>query len=801
MFLLLRSQLRFLARNPVGTAVTGLGIALAVTSVVTVHLTGQTLADSVRDTQALAGYSHVATRPNLTEEDYFKLRARWRDGEWSELAGVLPMVEGTVRIGSEFRRLVGIEPLADIGHSDRTLTSTPTGSPVAPMPAALERFLTEDVLLTSERVVQAALAHGDTPGDTSLVALADGDVLLADLPTAWRLLERPGQLDALWLRTEAPPTGVRLPMQWLEALLPGLSAALDPPPGPRIGGFVVTPAANWQGVGRYADAVVFNLGALGALALLVAGFLAAELGIANVARREREMQRLLALGVSRRVLAALHLGESTVVGTMAAGIGLVAGILLSAELSAPLSPTQPTAGEGVVDAWVIGKAFGTGVLVAMLAALAAVRRIAVTAAPARPMQRWLSATGAAIALAVSAGLLLDGSLLAAFAALLTLCVAHMLVVLPATVFAVGRRSLAPKRTSRRLSLRAAGAHAGEIGFALGALSVATAAAIGMGVMVESLRHDFLTMLDQRLQPGIYVAGVPEDADLSWLQERGLDVRRPGTMRARTDGGTVDVTFARIDAEEARRYGLGTTLSERVMVNELGARRLGVAAGDTLHLGAGGRIRPVEIAHVFRDFGAPTPRVVAPETLATVFEGVSIGRDRLFVRTSGGEGVAIASEARQRWPDSRVQDQGQLRALAEDVFNASFTVATGLAVLALVVAAVGLYGVLTALQTRRGPEFRLLHAMGMPRPAMWRMALTQCAVLGAVASVAAVPLGYATAWVLCAFVSPAAFGWSINLHPDLSATLTPLGWGMLAALAAGALPSWRSAFRSPAPADE
>ena len=801
MLLLLRGQLRFLARNPVGTGVILLGIALAVTSVVTVHLTGQTLAGAVRDTRALAGYSHVATRPNLTAEDYFALRARWRGGEWSDLAGLLPVVEGTLDVGGELRRLVGIDPLADIGHSDRALARSETGPTEAGAPAVLDRFLTEDVLATSERVLQAAMKHGDLPPNTSLVPLADGDVLLADLPTAWRLLGRPGQLDAIWLRTEAGPTGGGLPMQWLEALLPGLSAALDPPPGPRIDGFVVTPAANWQGVGRYADAVVFNLGALGALALLVAGFLAAEIGIANVARREREIQRLLALGVSGRVLATLQLGESAVVGTVAAGLGLVAGILLSAELSAPLSQPRPSTGDGALDAWVVGKALGTGVLVAMLAALAAVRRIGITPAPARPMRRGLSASGAAIALATSAGLLLHGSLLAAFAALLTLCVAHMLAVLPATVFVVERRSLAPKRTSLRLNLRAASAHAGEIGFALGALSIATAAAIGMGVMVESLRRDFLTMLDQRLQPGIYVAGLPEKADLLWLQERGLDVRHPGTMRARTDEGPVDVTFARIDAEEAARYGLGDGLTERVMVSEPGARRFGIVPGDTLRLRAGGQSRSVEVAHVFRDFGAPTPRVIAPETLAAAFPDVPIQRDRLFVRVTGGEGGAVAGEVRGRWPDSRVQDQGQLRALAEDVFNASFAVAAGLAVLALVVAAVGLYGVLTVLQTRRGPEFRLLHAMGMPRSTMWRMALIQCAVLGAVATVAAIPLGYATAWVLCTFVSPAAFGWSINLNPDLGATLTPLGWGMLAALAAGALPSWRSAFPSPAPADE
>ena len=800
--LLLRSQLRFLARNPVGTSVTLLGIALAVTSVVTVHLTGQNLAGAVRDTQAFAGYSHVATKPSLTEEGYFALRARWRNGEWPELAGLLPMVEGTVRIGGELRRLVGIEPLADIGHSDRSL-GRPTAEPSAgATPALLERFLIEDVLATSDRVLQAAPEHGDIPQDTSLVALAEGDVLIADLPTAWRLLERPGQLDAIWLRTEDASRASGWLMRWLEALLPGLSAALEPPPGPHIEGYVVTPAANWQGLGRYADAVVFNLGALGALALLVAGFLAAEMGIANVARRAREIQRLLALGVSRRLLAALQVGESVVVGAVAAGLGLVAGILLSAELSAPLSALGTTTEGVATDGWVIGKALGTGILVATLAALAAVRRIGMAPAGSQPPRRWLSAIGAGIAIAAAAALLYQGSLIAAFAALLTLCGAHMLAVLPATVFLLRRGSGTwPRRISRRLSLRSASTNAGEVGFALGALSVATAAAIGMGVMVESLRRDFLTMLDQRLPTGIYVAGVPDNADLSWLDTGDVDVQRPGTMRGRVDEGAVDVTFARIDADEAARYGLDEALTERVMVNEPGARRYGIDAGDSLQLAAGGHSRSVEVAHVFRDFGAPMPRIIAPEALAQAFPSVPIRYDRLYVRSSANEARTIARQVRNRWPDSRVQDQGQLRALAEEVFNASFVVATGLAVLALVVAAVGLYGILTALQTRRGNEFRLLHAMGVPRRALWRMALTQCAVLGLVATVAAIPLGYATAWVLCTFISPAAFGWSIDLHPDAAATLTPLAWGLLAALAAGAVPSWRSAFHSPVPADE
>ena len=381
----------------------------------------------------------------------------------------------------------------------------------------------------------------------------------------------------------------------------------------------------------------------------------------------------------------MQVAESVTVGALAAGIGLAVGILLSVELSRPLSALDATTDGVALDGWVIGKALGTGTLVATVAAMAAARRIGVLPSAVQAKRRWPAALGAVVAIAASVLLLVHGSLLAAFAALLTLCVAHMLAVLPATV-ALLRRGIGawPSRIALRLNLRSASIHAGKIGFALGALSLATAAAIGMGVMVESLRQDFLAMLEQRLPPGIYVAGVPESADLAALgasleslAEDEVHIQRPGRLRARVDEGAVELTFVRIDASEAARYGLQRGLQQRVMVNEPGSRRLGVAAGDTLRLVADGRARTVEVAHVFRDFGAPTPRIVAPETLAADFPGAPIRYDRLFVRTSAQDRGAIAQALRQRWPDSRVQDQGQLRALAEEVFDASFVVAAGL----------------------------------------------------------------------------------------------------------------------------
>ena len=143
---------------------------------------------------------------------------------------------------------------------------------------------------------------------------------------------------------------------------------------------------------------------------------------------------------------------------------------------------------------------------------------------------------------------------------------------------------------------------------------------------------------------------------------------------------------------------------------------------------------------------------------------------------------------------RVSNHDQIRAAAVAVFDRTFVVSQSLAVLALAVAAIGLYAALTSLQAGRSPEFRLLSAVGHTRMELWRLALSQTAALGAVALLAAVPLGLAIAWVLCDFVNPAAFGWSIDLHVDFASIAGPLLLGLVAALAAGALPAYRVAFR-------
>ncbi|MCY3839539.1 MAG: ABC transporter permease, partial [Gammaproteobacteria bacterium] len=224
------------------------------------------------------------------------------------------------------------------------------------------------------------------------------------------------------------------------------------------------------------------------------------------------------------------------------------------------------------------------------------------------------------------------------------------------------------------------------------------------------------------------------------------------------------------------------------------RLLGVATGDVVNLVVAGRSVPARIAHVFRDFGAAAPRVILPTNFLTELDATSVSWRRVTVRANPGGSRDLTATLGERYGADRVSNHDDIRAAAVAVFDRTFVVSRSLAAMALVVAAIGLYAALTSLQASRSREFRLLSAVGHTRAELWRLALSQTVVLGAMALIAALPLGLAIAWVLCDFVNPAAFGWSISLHVDFVSIAGPLLLGILAAWAAGALPAYRVAFR-------
>ena len=78
--LLLRHQLRYLARTPAATAAQVLGTALGVTSVVAVHLVSERIKADLEANVPPSGYTHIVRGEQLTEDAYFDARTRWRSG-------------------------------------------------------------------------------------------------------------------------------------------------------------------------------------------------------------------------------------------------------------------------------------------------------------------------------------------------------------------------------------------------------------------------------------------------------------------------------------------------------------------------------------------------------------------------------------------------------------------------------------------------------------------------------------------------------------------------------------------------
>ena len=362
----------------------------------------------------------------------------------------------------------------------------------------------------------------------------------------------------------------------------------------------------------------------------MAAFLVLQASYANAARRRLEHERLLALGASPLRLQALGVLEGCAIGSLGAVLGMAVGVGVAEAL---LQATEAAGSLPPIDAWVVGKALFCGLLVAAIGPIAAFR-------VQRRRRPWRLAL---LALPLAA-LLWAGGLATPFGALLAACVVQVAVLVPALAAAV--RGVAGKltvRPSTRANWRGAAMRGNEIKLALGALSVAAAAAIGMGLMVESLRRDFTAVLEQRLWSGVYLSADDDSQttfDIEWLRGLGgvREVRRYGDFEARLVQGRIEATVAELDAAEATRYGHSSALTQGGLLNEVGARLLGLEAGDSIVVRAGGASATVRIAHVFRDFGAVSPRLILPMTYAGTFNAVIQWR----------RAAVVGGRRRRRW---------------------------------------------------------------------------------------------------------------------------------------------------------
>ena len=772
MLLLIKGQLRYLARTPGATLASVIATALGTMSVVAVHLLSEDIKAGldVQGALPVPGYTHVVRGTDLTWDAYFDARDRWRQGHAPRVEAMMPLIAGQALVDGRSLRVLGVDMLAD-GYP---------GAPGAfnedPSAGDSSRMLLGDGIVAGRSL---GLAAGDTVRAggivvevVAVVANAE-DTVFADIPTALGILGRTGP-SAILIRARGGEPAI-------ERWFPGSTAAFDIGTAIELGqGLTARALDETEPTRRFALAILFNLGALGVLALFVAAFLIYQASYSNIARRRRERERLAAIGVGSGTLGLLFVAEGALIGLAGALIGTLFGTALAVFLTSMDSFALSTiaAAKGVLG----------GVGAGVIGAFAATRQATAQGRTGGP--RWIVAGFAAALFAISA---MSDTLAAAFGLIFALCMAQFALLMPGIAAALrrvlggrmGRVNLLVRANFRRFA-----ALLGEVDIAASALSIAIAAAIGMGVQVENFRADFYKMLDQRLWRALYIQS-ERQVDTQWLRRLPgvTDVRSYGRTEALLNGRPITVTLAVGDALESRRYGYDGALEGNVMLSESGAVAHGLAVGDSIEIEGPRGTRRVGVAHVFSDYGAPSPRVIGTfGNLESIFDGIAV--DRTSVLTTGEDTGALKRAISQRYPNAHVGDQAQLRELAQAAFDRTFEVAENLTVIALFVAVAGLYNALSALVLRARDIHRLLYAAGVSRWSIAGLAVQQNLLIGAVAAAAAVPLGLAIAYVLCAEVNPRAFGWSISFGIDIWALVTPILLGIAAALLAGVVPIWR-----------
>ena len=850
--LLWRSSLRYLVRHPWQFGLAVLGVALGVAVVVSIDLANVSAGRAFTlSTEAITGKAthQVVGGPGGLPDDAFR-----RLVVEAGIERAAPVVEDYVTIpgkaGQPARtlHLLGVDPFSE-GPFRSYLSGAPGGSgtdraavDLGPLlirpgagvlPAATARELglrVGDVFIVraagAERRVE--LAGTLEPADEN-TRRAVADLLVMDIAAAQELLGRVGRLDRIDLIVPEGAEGRRLLARATRVL----------PAGAQI----LAASGRTRTTEEMTRAFRLNLTALSLLALVCGLFLIYNTMTFSVVQRRGLIGTLRALGVTRREVFALVLGEALVVALLGTAAGLGAGVLLGRGLVRLVTQTindlyfVVSVRELTVPATTLLEGAAIGIGATLLAAL--VPALEATQAPPRAVLS-RSALEARLrralprATALGFGLLILGVLLLALPG-------ELLVVSFAGLFAVilGFALLAPVATVglMRLLRRPLRELLGVLGkmaangvvaslsrtaVAIAALVIAVSVTVGVGVMIASFRQTVVRWLEMSLQADVFVSaparaggfsGAVIDLEVARRAAALAGVERVNSIRRAeipSPAGPVRLVVIGTDAVGIRAFELKDGRPGEawpafqdggaVVVSEPFSHRTGVGRGDTLRLRTERGDRDFPVAGVYYDYVSDRGIVLMSRRtylrwwndpkLSGFSLDLAPGADpdrvvELLRRTIGAErGLSI-------------QSNRSIKKLSLQIFDRTFLITGVLRLLAGFVAFIGVLSSLMALQLERARELGVLRANGLTPGQVWQLVTSQTGLMGLAAGLLSIPVGLTLAAIMIYVVNRRSFGWTIRMEIGPQILLEALALALAAALLAGVYPAFRMSRTSPA----
>ncbi|WNE97029.1 ABC transporter permease [Streptomyces luomodiensis] len=609
---------------------------------------------------------------------------------------------------------------------------------------------------------------------------AGGTLALFDTATAQKLFAKPGQYDEIDVKAAAGTSQAELKSA-VDKILPAQAKSAT---GQKLADDQAE--AIKQQMSNMQTALLVFAG----IALFVGIFIIANTFSMLVAQRTKELALLRAVGATRRQVTRSVLIEATVVGAVAAVVGLAAGIGIGAGLRSLLNSTGAVVPDGplVVQPTTVLVSLLVGVVVTVLSAWLPGRRAAkippiaaMNSVHATPTTRGLvvrntigailAAGGAALVLA-GAGMGGDGKGPMGFGAVvlvigvfvLTPLLSRPLIAASAPVLRLFGMSgkLARQNAVRNPRRTAATASALMVGLTLITGMTVIAGSLQQGInkmAADGLKSDFVVSMggadgSRPLSPEVArnLGKLPEVTAISPLRASAARVGGDSDSLTGVDPKAIK-DLVNVDFTEGSFSALGGT---KVVIDSKTADRhhwkLGSTVPVTYEDGSAGRLT---VGGVYE--GNQMIRGVMVD-YATVTPHMSTVADfQVMLRTKGGATQAnkdLLEKSLGDNPAIKVQDKKDISDGIAQVFTLMLNMLYGLLAMAVIVAVLGVINTLAMSVFERSQEIGMLRAIGLDRRGVKRMVRLESLVISLFGGVLGLGLGVFFGWAVGELVSNA-----------------------------------------------
>ncbi|MCM3811865.1 FtsX-like permease family protein [Streptomyces solisilvae] len=599
---------------------------------------------------------------------------------------------------------------------------------------------------------------------------AGGTLALYDTATAQKLFGKPGQFDEIDVKAAAGTSQTTLKSE-IDKILPEQAKATT---GKKLAKDQAE--AIEQGMSSMQTMMLVFAG----IALFVGIFIIVNTFSMLVAQRTRELALMRAVGATRRQVTRSVLIEATIVGAIAAVVGLVAGIGIGAALRSVLNSTGANVPDGplVVAPTTVLVSVLVGVVVTVLSAWLPGRRAAkippvaaMNSVHAAPTTRGLvvrntigailAAGGIALVVA-GAGMGGDGQGPMAFgAAVLVIGVFVLTPLLSRPLIAAASPVLRifgmPGKLARQNAVRnprrtAATASALMVGLTLITGMTVIAGSIQQAInkmAADGLRSDFVVSMGggsaRPLSPEVSktLAKLPEVTSISPLRASPARIAGDSDSLTGVDPKAIR-NLVNVDFTEGSFTALGGT---KALIDDKIADEHGWKVGSTIPVTyEDGRKGRLTVGGVYE--GNQMIRGVMVDSATVSPHMATVADFQVMLKAKGGATEAnkdLLKKTLGENPAIKIQTKQDISDEIAMIFTLMLNMLYGLLAMAVIVAVLGVINTLAMSVFERSKEIGMLRAIGLDRRGIKRMVRLESLVISLFGGVLGLGLGLFFGW--------------------------------------------------------